>query len=152
MTIDIKVPTLGESVTEASVAKWFKAAGDQVAADEPLVELETDKVTLEVPSPAAGKVESIAAQEGATVEVNALLGAIAEGEAGEVAAPPAPAPQAGACSCARSHTGPGSGCPAPGARAPGGDSGAFARRAEPGRRKRFGTPAKYRQQARMAAC
>ena len=95
MTIDIKVPTLGESVTEATVAKWFKAAGDQVAADEPLVELETDKVTLEVPSPAAGKVESIAAQEGATVEVNALLGAIAEGEAGEVAAPPAPAPQPG---------------------------------------------------------
>ena len=95
MTIDIKVPTLGESVTEATVAKWFKAAGDQVAADEPLVELETDKVTLEVPSPAAGKVESIAAQEGATVEVNALLGSIAEGEAGEVAAPPAPAPQPG---------------------------------------------------------
>ena len=93
MTIDIKVPTLGESVTEATVAKWFKAAGEEVAADEPLVELETDKVTLEVPSPAAGKVESIAAQEGATVEVNALLGAIAEGEAGEVAAPPAPAPQ-----------------------------------------------------------
>ena len=93
MTIDIKVPTLGESVTEATVAKWFKAAGEQVAADEPLVELETDKVTLEVPSPAAGKVESIAAEEGATVEVNALLGAIAEGELGEAPAPPAPAPK-----------------------------------------------------------
>ena len=88
MTIEIKVPALGESVTEATVAKWFKSAGDQVLADEPLVELETDKVTLEVPSPAAGKIESIAAEEGATVEVNALLGAIAEGEASGVAPPP----------------------------------------------------------------
>ena len=91
MSVDIKVPTLGESVTEATVAKWFKSAGDQVAADEPLVELETDKVTLEVPAPATGKLESIAAETGATVEVNALLGAIAEGEAG---AKPAPAPAA----------------------------------------------------------
>ena len=88
MSIEIKVPTLGESVTEATVAKWFKSAGDQVLADEPLVELETDKVTLEVPSPAAGKIESIAAEEGATVEVNALLGAIAEGEVSGVAPPP----------------------------------------------------------------
>jgi 2-oxoglutarate dehydrogenase E2 component (dihydrolipoamide succinyltransferase) len=90
MSVEIKVPTLGESVTEATVAKWFKSAGDQVLADEPLVELETDKVTLEVPSPVAGKIESISAEEGATVEVNALLGAIAEGEAGAVAAPPPP--------------------------------------------------------------
>lgn len=89
MTIEIKVPALGESVTEATVAKWFKSAGDQVLADEPLVELETDKVTLEVPSPAAGKIESIAAEEGATVEVNALLGAIAEGGA----PPPKPTPE-----------------------------------------------------------
>jgi len=88
MSIEIKVPTLGESVTEATVAKWFKSAGDQVLADEPLVELETDKVTLEVPSPVAGKIESIAAEEGATVEVNALLGVIAEGEADAVAPPP----------------------------------------------------------------
>jgi 2-oxoglutarate dehydrogenase E2 component (dihydrolipoamide succinyltransferase) len=91
MTVEIKVPTLGESVTEATVAKWFKSVGDQVVADEPLVELETDKVTLEVPAPVAGKLESIAADEGATVEVSALLGAIAEGESGAVAAPP-PAP------------------------------------------------------------
>ncbi len=93
MSVNIKVPTLGESVTEATVAKWFKVAGDQVTADEPLVELETDKVTLEVPAPATGKLESIAAETGATVEVNALLGAIAEGEAGAVAAP-SPTPQA----------------------------------------------------------
>ena len=87
MSIEIKVPTLGESVTEATVAKWFKATGEAVTADEPLVELETDKVTLEVPSPASGKLETITVEEGGTVEVNASLGAIAEGEA----PPPAPA-------------------------------------------------------------
>ena len=93
MTVDIKVPTLGESVTEAVVAKWFKAAGDQVVADEPLVELETDKVTLEVPAPASGKLVRIAADSGATVEVNSILGAIAEGEGGAAAVgSPAPPP------------------------------------------------------------
>ena len=67
--VDIRVPTLGESVTEATVGKWFKQAGDSVAVDEPLVELETDKVTLEVPAPAAGVLSDIAVKDGATVAV-----------------------------------------------------------------------------------
>ncbi len=76
---DIRVPTLGESVTEATVGKWFKQPGDSVAVDEPLVELETDKVTLEVPAPAAGVLSDIAVKGGATVAVGALLGSISEG-------------------------------------------------------------------------
>jgi 2-oxoglutarate dehydrogenase E2 component (dihydrolipoamide succinyltransferase) len=82
---DIRVPTLGESVTEATVGKWFKKPGDPVAVDEPLVELETDKVTLEVPAPAAGVLGDIAVKDGATVAVGALLGSITEG--GAAAAP-----------------------------------------------------------------
>ncbi len=74
--MEIKVPTLGESVSEATVGQWFKKVGDAVKADEPLVELETDKVTLEVPSPAAGVIESIAVEAGGTVGVGAILGAI----------------------------------------------------------------------------
>ena len=92
MTTEIRVPTLGESVTEATVAQWFKKAGEAVSADEPLVELETDKVTIEVPAPASGVLEAIDVSDGATVEVGALLGAIAEGAA--AAAAPAPAPKA----------------------------------------------------------
>ena len=76
MATEIRVPTLGESVTEATVGQWFKKAGDAVAADEPLVELETDKVTLEVPAPAAGVIDEIAAKDGETVGVGALLGTI----------------------------------------------------------------------------
>jgi 2-oxoglutarate dehydrogenase E2 component (dihydrolipoamide succinyltransferase) len=76
MATEIRVPTLGESVTEATIAKWMKAEGEAVSADEPLVELETDKVSVEVPAPASGVLSSIAAKEGDTVEVNALLGAI----------------------------------------------------------------------------
>jgi len=72
MSIDINVPTLGESVSDATIARWIKKAGDAVAADEPIVELETDKVTLEVPSPVAGKLGEIIAAEGETVEVGAL--------------------------------------------------------------------------------
>jgi 2-oxoglutarate dehydrogenase E2 component (dihydrolipoamide succinyltransferase) len=79
MATDIRVPTLGESVTEATIGKWFKAAGDAIAMDEPLVELETDKVTIEVPAPAAGTLAEITVKEGETVEVGALLGSIAEG-------------------------------------------------------------------------
>ncbi len=90
MATEIRVPTLGESVTEATVAKWFKAVGDAVAADEPLLELETDKVTLEVNAPTAGSLTEIAAPEGSEVEVGALLGVIAEGE-GAPAVKPAPA-------------------------------------------------------------
>ena len=82
MSIEIKVPAMGESVTEATVARWFKKEGDAVARDEPLLELETDKVTVEVPAPADGAIESIAAKAGDTVQVGAVLGAIAEGKAG----------------------------------------------------------------------
>jgi len=76
---DIRVPTLGESVTEATIGKWFKKPGDAVAVDEPLVELETDKVTIEVPAPAAGVLEAIAVKDGETVAVGALLGQIKDG-------------------------------------------------------------------------
>jgi 2-oxoglutarate dehydrogenase E2 component (dihydrolipoamide succinyltransferase) len=89
MTIEIKVPAMGESVTEATISKWFKKEGDAVKRDEPLLELETDKVTVEVPSPADGAIESINAQAGATVQVGALLGAIAEGKSGKTSAVPA---------------------------------------------------------------
>ncbi|MBV8799643.1 MAG: E3 binding domain-containing protein, partial [Alphaproteobacteria bacterium] len=82
MSIQIKVPAMGESVTEATVARWFKKEGDAVARDEPVLELETDKVTVEVPAPADGALESISVQSGATVQVGAVLGAIAEGKAG----------------------------------------------------------------------
>ncbi|MAY88774.1 MAG: dihydrolipoyllysine-residue succinyltransferase [Pseudooceanicola sp.] len=83
MTTEVRVPTLGESVTEATVATWFKKPGDSVAVDEMLCELETDKVTVEVPSPASGKLADIVAAEGETVGVDALLATIAEaGEAG----------------------------------------------------------------------
>jgi 2-oxoglutarate dehydrogenase E2 component (dihydrolipoamide succinyltransferase) len=88
---EIKVPTLGESVTEATVAKWFKAVGDSVAVDEPLVELETDKVTVEVPATAAGTVSEIVAKEGTTVAVGAVLGSIAEGKTPKPATSKAPA-------------------------------------------------------------
>jgi 2-oxoglutarate dehydrogenase E2 component (dihydrolipoamide succinyltransferase) len=86
MSIEVRVPTLGESVTEATIATWFKKPGDKVALDEMLCELETDKVTVEVPSPAAGTLGEIIAAEGATVGVNALLATIAEG-AGAAPAP-----------------------------------------------------------------
>src|SRR5512140_1665938 len=86
---EIRVPTLGESVTEATIGRWFKKAGDAVAVDEPLVELETDKVTIEVPAPSAGVLGEISAKDGETVAVGALLGQIMEGVAG---AKPAPAP------------------------------------------------------------
>jgi 2-oxoglutarate dehydrogenase E2 component (dihydrolipoamide succinyltransferase) len=87
MSTDIKVPALGESVTEATIARWFKKEGEAVKADEPLVELETDKVTVEVPSPASGVLTSIGVASGATVNVGAILGQIAEGAAGKAAAP-----------------------------------------------------------------
>jgi len=80
MATEIRVPTLGESVVEATVGQWFKQAGDAVAADEPLVELETDKVTVEVPAPASGVLSEIIVNAGDTVEVGALLGAIADGD------------------------------------------------------------------------
>ncbi len=89
MSTEIRVPTLGESVSEATIAKWFKKPGDAVKADEPLVELETDKVTLEVNAPAAGVLSEIVAKDGETVSPGALLGQIAAGGAGAAAAAPA---------------------------------------------------------------
>jgi 2-oxoglutarate dehydrogenase E2 component (dihydrolipoamide succinyltransferase) len=102
---EIRVPTLGESVTEATIGRWFKKAGDAVAVDEPLVELETDKVTIEVPAPSAGTLGEIAAKDGDTVAVGALLGMINDGAAAKAApapsaarpaAPPPPPPPAAA--------------------------------------------------------
>ncbi len=87
MATEIKVPTLGESLTEATVATWLKKVGDTVAADEPILELETDKVTMEVNAPVAGTITEILADEGADVEVGALLGMIGEGGASEAPAP-----------------------------------------------------------------
>ncbi|GAA0588634.1 2-oxoglutarate dehydrogenase complex dihydrolipoyllysine-residue succinyltransferase [Caenispirillum bisanense] len=99
MATEIKVPALGESVSEATVAKWFKKVGEAINADEPLVELETDKVTVEVPAPASGTIQEIVAAEGAEVSVGALLGVIAEGAvaaapAAKKEAPKAEAPKA----------------------------------------------------------
>ena len=91
---EIRVPTLGESVTEATIGKWFKKRGEPVAVDEPLVELETDKVTIEVPAPAAGTLGDIAAKDGDTVAVGALLGSITEGAGAAKPAPAKPAAEA----------------------------------------------------------
>lgn len=95
MATEIKVPTLGESVTTATVARWLKKAGEAVRADEPLVELETDKVTVEVNAPAGGTLGEIAAQEGAEVEVGAVLGLLDAGGASAGASAPASAPGGG---------------------------------------------------------
>src|SRR5579862_3536976 len=89
---EIRVPTLGESVTEATIGRWFKKAGDAVAVDEPLVELETDKVTIEVPAPSAGTLGEITAKDGETVAVGALLGQINDGAGAAAKSAPAPAP------------------------------------------------------------
>ena len=98
MAIEITVPTLGESVADATVARWIRKTGDAVAADEPVVELETDKVTLEVPAPAAGTLGEIIAAEGASVEVGASLAILNEGDA--------PAAQAAATPAAAAETAP----------------------------------------------
>jgi 2-oxoglutarate dehydrogenase E2 component (dihydrolipoamide succinyltransferase) len=100
MSVEIRVPSLGESVTEATVARWFKQVGDEVNADEPIVELETDKVTLEFNAPASGTLSEIVVEQGGDVEVGALLGSIdptgAPAEASKPATPSAPpAPSAG---------------------------------------------------------
>jgi 2-oxoglutarate dehydrogenase E2 component (dihydrolipoamide succinyltransferase) len=87
MATEIKVPSLGESITEATVAKWLKRPGEAVAADEPIAELETDKVTLEVPAPASGTLSEILAEEGANVPVGAVLGRITDGLAGTLTHP-----------------------------------------------------------------
>lgn len=94
MATEIKVPVLGESVTEATVAKWFKQPGEAVAIDEPIVELETDKVTVEVPAPVAGTLKEILFAEGTDVDVSSILGSIEEGAAGASAPAAAPAAEA----------------------------------------------------------
>src|SRR6478735_9436530 len=100
MAVEIKVPALGESVTEATVSKWMVKVGDSVAVDQPLCELETDKVTVEVPATTAGTIAGLAVEEGATVQVGGVLCSIEEGGAGATpkatpaaaaAAPPKPA-------------------------------------------------------------
>jgi 2-oxoglutarate dehydrogenase E2 component (dihydrolipoamide succinyltransferase) len=111
---EIRVPTLGESVTEATIGRWFKKAGDPVAVDEPLVELETDKVTIEVPAPSAGTLGEIAAKDGDTVAVGALLGLINDGAAA-AAKPAAAAP-------AKPAAAPAAAAPAPAAKAPPSDA------------------------------
>ncbi|MGH6959429.1 MAG: biotin/lipoyl-containing protein, partial [Dongiaceae bacterium] len=93
MSTNIVVPALGESVTEATVAKWMKSVGDKVAADEPLLELETDKVTLEVFAPRAGTLAEIRVDSGGTVEVGAVLGVIADGAAASPSQQAASAPK-----------------------------------------------------------
>ncbi len=101
MAIEIRVPTLGESISEATVGKWFKKAGEPVRADEPLVELETDKVTLEVNAPGAGVLSEITAETGQTVAIGALLGQLSGGAAALAAASPAAgAPKAAAAPAA----------------------------------------------------
>jgi 2-oxoglutarate dehydrogenase E2 component (dihydrolipoamide succinyltransferase) len=99
MPAEIKVPSLGESVTEATVAKWLKRPGEAVVIDEPIAELETDKITLEVYAPAAGTLAEILAEEGANVPVGAVLGRIADGAAAGPSQPaphPSPLPAGGA--------------------------------------------------------
>jgi 2-oxoglutarate dehydrogenase E2 component (dihydrolipoamide succinyltransferase) len=112
---EIRVPTLGESVTEATIGRWFKKAGDAVAVDEPLVELETDKVTIEVPAPSAGTLSEIVAADGVTVAVGALLGQITDG-AGAAKPAAAPAKPAAAAPAAAAPA------PAPAAKAPPADA------------------------------
>ncbi|MFP2910909.1 biotin/lipoyl-containing protein, partial [Pyxidicoccus sp. 3LFB2] len=91
MAVELKVPPLGESITEAVVGKWNKKMGDAVSADEPLVVLETDKVTIDVPAPAAGALSSIAFKEGDKVRVGEVLGLIDAAGAGASASKPAAA-------------------------------------------------------------
>src|SRR5581483_3096134 len=117
MSIEIKVPTLGESVTEATVAKWFKKPGDAVAADEPIVELETDKVTVEVRAEGAGTLAEVTAAEGSEVAVGATLGVIddkggAPVKKAEAAKPAAPAAKPAALAAAPAPAKPAAPAPA----------------------------------------
>jgi 2-oxoglutarate dehydrogenase E2 component (dihydrolipoamide succinyltransferase) len=115
---DIRVPTLGESVTEATIGRWFKAAGDAVAIDEPLVELETDKVTIEVPAPAAGVLSEIAVKDGDTVAVGAVLGQIKEGTGAAPAKSAAPVAPTAPAASAKAAPSPSSSVAAPPKSAP----------------------------------
>src|SRR6056300_1707258 len=101
---EVVLPALGESVTEGTVTRWLKKVGDTVAVDEPLVEVSTDKVDTEIPSPVAGVLQQILVQEDETIEVGAVLAVVGDGAAAEApapaAAPPAPAPEAPAAPAA----------------------------------------------------
>jgi 2-oxoglutarate dehydrogenase E2 component (dihydrolipoamide succinyltransferase) len=119
---EIRVPTLGESVTEATIGRWFKKAGDAVAVDEPLVELETDKVTIEVPAPSAGTLGEIVAKDGQTVAVGALLGQINDGAAGAAAKPAAAPAKAAAAAAAPAAPPPAAAAPAPAPKSPPSDA------------------------------
>ncbi|RED28613.1 2-oxoglutarate dehydrogenase E2 component [Rhodopseudomonas thermotolerans] len=118
---EIRVPTLGESVTEATIGRWFKKPGEAVAVDEPLVELETDKVTIEVPAPSAGTLGEIVAKDGETVAVGALLGQITDGAASAKPAAAAPAKPA-APAAAPAPAAPAAPAAAPAAKAPPSDA------------------------------
>ncbi|MDZ7602999.1 MAG: 2-oxoglutarate dehydrogenase complex dihydrolipoyllysine-residue succinyltransferase [Hoeflea sp.] len=103
MATEVRVPTLGESVSEATIGTWLKKVGDTVKVDEPLVELETDKVSIEVPSPVSGVLSEILAKDGETVEVNALLAQITEGAAAPAKAPEAKAEAKSAAPAAKAE-------------------------------------------------
>ncbi len=115
MATEIRVPTLGESVSEATIGRWFKKPGDPVKADEPVLELETDKVTLEVNAPASGTLGDIVAKDGETVSPGAVLGSIVEGGAAAAAAAPAPKAEAPKAAPAPAPTAPAPAPAAPGA-------------------------------------
>src|SRR5215211_8287150 len=100
MGVDLKVPALGESITEATVGKWHKKVGDSVSVDEPVVVLETDKVTVDVPAPAAGAIEKIDAKEGDVVKVGQVIGTIAQGAGAAAGAPKGNGKQAAAAQAA----------------------------------------------------
>ena len=119
---EIRVPTLGESVTEATIGRWFKKAGDAVAVDEPLVELETDKVTIEVPAPFAGTLGEIVAKDGETVAVGALLGQISEGPGGAKPSPKEPAKAPAQEEAPKAAAAPAAAAPAPSQKSPPADA------------------------------
>src|SRR6185503_2969416 len=89
MPTDVVMPQMGESITEGTLTKWLKKVGDTVQRDEPLFEISTDKVDAEIPSPAAGTLQEIKIQEGATVQINTIVAVIGEGAAGTTSAQPA---------------------------------------------------------------
>ena len=119
MAVELTVPALGESITEAVVGKWHKKVGDPVAVDEPVVVLETDKVTIDVPAPAAGTIAAIAHPEGDTVKIGDVLGSIAGGAAATAAAPAARPAAPAAAPAAAAPVAPARPAPVPAAQGPG---------------------------------
>ena len=105
MSVTVTMPALGESVTEGTVTRWLKAVGDTITADEPLLEVSTDKVDTEIPAPASGVLLSISAEEDAVVEVGGALCVIGAADSAHAEAPAAPAPTTGGASSASSSGG-----------------------------------------------